>query len=376
MNSLNYLSRQFDVLAAARTPPSTPSQESIHLLPDPSQDGSPLKRVQTWSTKSFLFSSHPPLPSSSLKRSYSSPGDVFPQPVASSSTTPSRPTSSSPSRRRSIPSSKRPAVSPSPPRRSSVSSQDKTACPKSRSKRLTNLFRRIFLLNVLLSLCNYLIALWRSLMRLPFLSSLHRVGPEIVVATPIEDSTDEEGKDSEEDESKEQDNSTVSIVPHSIPIDTSLPPSSQTPTLDINPVTRADVISIPPHSQPELSFVLESTPSPSSLVLSSPYPSPSSRTPTPTPGEPKSTLIKTLRQKTLVLDLDETLIHSTSSKMYNGSGGILSSFGIGRRNKGVGHTVEVVLGGRSTLYHVYKRPFVDYFLRKVRLLTIVRCNNV
>ena len=37
----------------------------------------------------------------------------------------------------------------------------------------------------------------------------------------------------------------------------------------------------------------------------------------------------------------------------------------GRRNKGTGHMVEVVLGGRSTLYHVYKRPFVDYFLRKV-----------
>jgi CTD nuclear envelope phosphatase 1 len=27
--------------------------------------------------------------------------------------------------------------------------------------------------------------------------------------------------------------------------------------------------------------------------------------------------------------------------------------------------VEVVLGGRSTLYHVYKRPFVDFFLRTV-----------
>ncbi|KAA1466762.1 NLI interacting factor [Dentipellis sp. KUC8613] len=27
--------------------------------------------------------------------------------------------------------------------------------------------------------------------------------------------------------------------------------------------------------------------------------------------------------------------------------------------------VEVVLGGRSTLYHVYKRPFVDFFLHKV-----------
>ncbi|KAF8313063.1 NLI interacting factor [Clavulina sp. PMI_390] len=27
--------------------------------------------------------------------------------------------------------------------------------------------------------------------------------------------------------------------------------------------------------------------------------------------------------------------------------------------------IEVVLNGRSTLYTVYKRPFVDYFLRKV-----------
>jgi hypothetical protein len=28
------------------------------------------------------------------------------------------------------------------------------------------------------------------------------------------------------------------------------------------------------------------------------------------------------------------------------------------------------LGGRSTLYHVYKRPFVDYFLRKVRVANL------
>ncbi|KAI0082464.1 NLI interacting factor [Panus rudis PR-1116 ss-1] len=47
------------------------------------------------------------------------------------------------------------------------------------------------------------------------------------------------------------------------------------------------------------------------------------------------------------------------------SGGLLSTFGFGRRNKGAGHTVEVYLGGKSTVYHVYKRPFVDYFLRKV-----------
>ncbi|KAG8903735.1 Nuclear envelope morphology protein 1 [Tulasnella sp. 403] len=85
--------------------------------------------------------------------------------------------------------------------------------------------------------------------------------------------------------------------------------------------------------------------------------------------------------KTLVLDLDETLIHSTSRAPSNygsygqglfsagglgfgiGSGGI--GFGIwGGRKTGPGHMVEVVLGGRSTLYHVYKRPFVDYFLKK------------
>ncbi|EIW82362.1 NLI interacting factor [Coniophora puteana RWD-64-598 SS2] len=50
--------------------------------------------------------------------------------------------------------------------------------------------------------------------------------------------------------------------------------------------------------------------------------------------------------------------------MHHSSGFGWLGFGSFRqRNKG--HTVEVYLGGRSTLYHVYKRPFVDYFLRKV-----------
>ncbi|KAG8821325.1 Nuclear envelope morphology protein 1 [Serendipita sp. 401] len=76
-------------------------------------------------------------------------------------------------------------------------------------------------------------------------------------------------------------------------------------------------------------------------------------------------------QKTLVLDLDETLIHSTSKPLRAHSGGGLFSmggfgFGFGeKRGRVAGHMVEVVLGGRCTLYHVYKRPFVDYFLRKV-----------
>ncbi|QRW04903.1 NLI interacting factor-like phosphatase [Ceratobasidium sp. AG-Ba] len=77
------------------------------------------------------------------------------------------------------------------------------------------------------------------------------------------------------------------------------------------------------------------------------------------------------KTKTLVLDLDETLIHSTSRAMHShgsmGGGGLLGLSGLfgGGRRQGAGHMVEVVLGGRSTLYHVYKRPFVDFFLRKV-----------
>ena len=41
--------------------------------------------------------------------------------------------------------------------------------------------------------------------------------------------------------------------------------------------------------------------------------------------------------------------------------------GVGKgKLRQAGHTVEVVLNGRSTTYHVYKRPYVDHFLKKVR----------
>jgi CTD nuclear envelope phosphatase 1 len=91
-----------------------------------------------------------------------------------------------------------------------------------------------------------------------------------------------------------------------------------------------------------------------------------SRTPTPVPSSRKAPF--QLPPKTLVLDLDETLIHSTSRPLdsLGASGsGLLGLNSFGRRNQGAGHMVEVVLGGRSTLYHVYKRPFVDFFLRTV-----------
>lgn len=83
-------------------------------------------------------------------------------------------------------------------------------------------------------------------------------------------------------------------------------------------------------------------------------------------------------QKTLILDLDETLIHSTSRPIHypggsSGGGGLLGLsvggvFGNGRAKEG--HTVEVVVNGRSTMYHVYKRPYVDHFLKKVWLFPL------
>lgn len=92
---------------------------------------------------------------------------------------------------------------------------------------------------------------------------------------------------------------------------------------------------------------------------------------TPSPPPRQHTTPFHLR-KTLILDLDETLIHSTSrpiSYAASGGGGILglSLGGLlgGKSKRREGHTVEVVLNGRSTTYHVYKRPHVDYFLKKV-----------
>lgn len=111
------------------------------------------------------------------------------------------------------------------------------------------------------------------------------------------------------------------------------------------------------------------------------------------PRGPASTIIHH-SPKVLVLDLDETLIHSTSRSPTWGvlrstntrahdpkgagvdTGSSLLGFGnlsllslglgsAGRPGRVRPHMVEVVIGGRSVIYHVYKRPWVDYFLRKV-----------
>ncbi|KAJ1936990.1 Nuclear envelope morphology protein 1 [Linderina macrospora] len=66
------------------------------------------------------------------------------------------------------------------------------------------------------------------------------------------------------------------------------------------------------------------------------------------PSTPPSSITRSLKKKTLVLDLDETLIHSSPQGSYRAH-----------------HRIEVVIDKVACLYYVYKRPHVDYFLRKV-----------
>ena len=177
------------------------------------------------------------------------------------------------------------------------------------------------------------------------------------------------------------------------------------PSLQINPPTPPKLIGA---FQPSSILTNPSHPAslPSSLASSSPSSSSSARPPSPPrtrskrllanpistalldPSKPAPTSSRSSAspspiprvrphttpfhlQKTLILDLDETLIHSTSRPIAGGGAGSgmlgvnLGALLGGRKKRREGHTVEVVIGGRSTTYHVYKRPYVDLFLKKV-----------
>lgn len=343
MNSLSYLSRQFDVLASPRTPPSTPTAESAPLLPEGGERNTRLKR--SGSTRSFLV----PQPSSpsggwTLKRSYSSPAEV--NPSTQSASTSSSLLGPSISRKSSRP----------PSRRASLSSSEKAS--HSRGGSDSPLARHFALVRIILQLWHTLLAAVRCLMR-------QDVAAAAVHDVAVDDNSDEEEKDTE-DESRDE--KPPLPAPPSVLLDSQQPPYqpaipsplSSHPPPTASPSEKAPSITIP-------FAVVDSDPRQPSLVSSKPL-APSTLTPpasgrsrsiTPT-GPAKTT---PFHPKTLVLDLDETLIHSTSRPIPSAGGSGL--FGFGGRNKGAGYTVEVVLGGRSTLYHVYKRPFVDYFLRKV-----------
>ena len=312
MNTLSYLSRQFDVLASSRSPSDNPQ----------------LKRSNTWSTKSFLFpqASHHP------KRSLSSPPDFL---FLASVT------------------------------KTLKSSSQQVPIP-SRSA-LDSVIQRLFFIRLFVLVCRLLSAAWAS------------VAARRTTATLTQDSSldsDTDGKDADDSDSGVHPVSTPSPAPAAqSKFRHSLSPPTPTSILyfprlahvsdrisSANTTTTTTLAKSHPDPTP-----LQSLSSSAIASLSASPPAiPTTRTPTPVSNrKPAFALLP----KTLVLDLDETLIHSTSRPLpsfsSSRSSGLLGLGSLGGRNKGAGHTVEVVMGGRSTLYHVYKRPFVDFFLRTV-----------
>jgi CTD nuclear envelope phosphatase 1 len=313
MNSLAYLSRQFDVLASPKTPPSTPSKEHSSFITDRrthTSSDAPIQRVNTWSTKSFLFSPSSSLIRSGPKRSFSTPAFAL-QHLAVPSGSPSSP----------VP----------------------EAQPLSKPH-IENLVRRIFFIRVFVLVWDNLRTAWSSLLRTEKLA-IQPFGPAVE-------------KEQEVEKSNNDDSSLTSTTLLRIP------PS---PARSIGSRTEIDAEAFDAKSG-HLRPVADSLPpslGPAVVVHASESPISASRSSTPVLATRKTPFHL---PKTLVLDLDETLIHSTSRPINYAGSGSSGLFGLGSfdsRNKGVSHTVEVVMGGQSTLYHVYKRPFVDFFLRTV-----------
>ena len=307
MNTLTYLSRQFDVAASPRSPPDIDQSYSM-------------KRVKTWSTKSFLFPPPPPSPTPP-KRSLSSPSDFL-----------------------TFVSVRQPLKPSSSPSQSAIPSKST----------LGGVIRRLFFVRLFVLVCRLLSAAWSSVAG----GGIARTRRE----PSVESGTDTDSKDSDHAIQHISLNSPgVMGQPPISPIES--PSMLYFSRIHTSHPDHASIVTIkqepdlqPPISLPTVAITIPETPSPFA----------SSRTSTPVPARKTSFH---LLPKTLVLDLDETLIHSTSRPMpsYTSShSGLLGLGAFGRRNKGAGHMVEVVLGGRSTLYHVYKRPFVDFFLRTVR----------
>ncbi|KAJ7937100.1 NLI interacting factor-like phosphatase-domain-containing protein [Mycena leptocephala] len=323
MNSLNYLSRQFDAIAA--TPPSTPTTEHDSYLSARARratgsESSSLPRVQTWSTKSFLLPAKPsgPVSKARPKRSLSSPAGF----IALSSLQRPQPTSPAAAAAVAVSLENSPAIT-----------------------RLEVILHRTFIFRVLVLAWNSLRAAWTSLRRRTGLIRSREAAVEDGSPAMIE-------KDSSDDETSDE---------HSGSPSTPSTPSGSDRPLYMSTVRSPTDGHIPYDSQSE-----------SSLPSRSPTTTPPQGADVSTPSRSSTPIVNAARKtpfhlpKTLVLDLDETLIHSTSRPLFSGSSstGFLG-LGAFNRNQGSGHMVEVVLGGHSTLYHVYKRPFVDFFLRTV-----------
>lgn len=316
MNSLTYISRKFDALAT-RTPPNTPTTAFASLHPS-SSDDSTVRHRTAWSLRSLV--APPPLP------------------------------------RRSFPS---PARIPLLRRRPSIRSIIR-AKPRSMSQ---SLFRRIFFVR-------FLELVWHALCTAAASLRVDDVWHERRSSSRylwLRRKSAGEGKEHSVDERDGMAMPALQESALSIPESAAKSPvlaHTSSSAIDPLPVSRIPTDSSAPGATLSGRPSMAQTP-PQSIAAIMPTPPPS-RTPTPTyslnaglPIAPRKTPFHL--PKTLVLDLDETLIHSTSRPLP--APGIRGLFGARR----AAHTVEVVMGGRSTLYHVYKRPFVDFFLRKVRV---------
>lgn len=437
MNSLSYLSRQFDVLASAGTPPSTPTTETSRALGDPPWRREPLpqlKRTRTWSARSFFIPSPAQAsehlqrrqlqqdpqdrqtaqdaPARARRRAGSTPSSarwpLAPAVLAPSASAASRqPDTDAGGRGSDVQASSASAKQPSawthqPSAPSSASSTTSLSgslatMTASKSKPLHSDLRglrRTHVFRALLLLGQWLYAAWDGLARALWLPGGFGAGgaeDKGAGADDAETSADEKesdddtlvegGSDAGDAARSDDDEGPVTRARTSPRRRAALqaklrPPSPLSQGAVLLPAVR---LVPPPDSPPKEpaspaspaspsfpSLELESISSSSSLSPPAHYAGPSPALAGGTPVSPRTPFHL---PKTLVLDLDETLIHSTTRPLFasGGGGGLLGLGGVvgfGRKGR-AGHMVEVVMGERSTLYHVYKRPFVDYFLRKV-----------
>jgi CTD nuclear envelope phosphatase 1 len=86
----------------------------------------------------------------------------------------------------------------------------------------------------------------------------------------------------------------------------------------------------------------------------------------PNSNSTKRTALQYYKGKTVVLDLDETLVHSVQL-----SGGKLQTVHAAIQRK----QIEVQSNKQSILYLVYKRPHADFFLKTVRMCDRIDNDN-